>query len=57
VRTRPPPGAVLIDGANHLLNGVDLSTDFQPPSVPEPSTLLLVTFGLAVTALARRGPR
>jgi len=26
----PPPGAVVIDGVNHLLNGVDTSQDFWP---------------------------
>jgi hypothetical protein len=62
-RHEPPPGAVVIDGVNHLLNGIDETGDFWPigpvthkapnvihtvePATPEPSTLLLLGFGLA----------
>jgi hypothetical protein len=50
----PPLGELLIDGANHELNGTDLSTDFQPLAVPEPSTLALLAWGAAALGLARR---
>ena len=52
----PAPDELLIDGVNHLLNGTDLSTDFQPPStaVPEPSALVLLLSGMALVAYVRR---
>jgi len=41
---------------NYKLNGTDISTDFQPPSIaaPEPSTLVFVAGGIVVFGFARR---
>jgi len=55
-----PPGAVVLDDVNHLLNGVDITGDFWPQGIiehdatgaahhvvenPEPATMLLLGLG------------
>jgi hypothetical protein len=66
----PPPGALLIQGVNYLLNGVNTSNDFWVPDgicsnpsdshevvpTPEPSGLALLCLGVLCLAIkTRRG--
>jgi hypothetical protein len=52
----PALDELLIQGVNYKLNGTDISTDFQPPSiaVPEPSALVFVVGGIAAFGFVRR---
>ena len=67
-RNEPPAGAVLIDGVNHNLNGVNENADFWPKpihngphdvitAIPEPSTFALAASGVVALLYRLRRKR